>query len=149
MLELHGPRLKRLYEAWEERRRGREFPSRADFSPLDLTYILGNVSLLDVAYAPLRFRFRLHASHLSARFGFEMTNKSVDEMPIVSHGRMARAHYTEVIEKRAPVAHARDNLFIDCSQKRECEGLVLPLARDGTTIDMLLSALVWNDDGGE
>jgi hypothetical protein len=146
MLELRAPRLKRLYEAWQERRQGREFPRRADFSPLDLTYILGNLSLLDVAYEPLRFRFRLHASHLSERFGFEMTNKSVDEMPIVSHGRMARTHYTEVVERRMPVAHARDNLFIDCNTKRECEGLVLPLARDGKTIDMLMSALIWNPE---
>src|SRR3984957_4749406 len=79
-LNITSRRLKRLLSDWEGRRRGREFPRRAEFGPLDLIYIMGNLSLLDVSYNPLRFHYRIHGSNLSQRMGKDMTNKSVDEI---------------------------------------------------------------------
>jgi hypothetical protein len=145
MYEIRAPRLKRLLEDWESRRNGREFPGRADFTPADLKYILGNLSLIDVAYDPLRFSYRLHASILSQQIGKEMTKKSVDEMPSAGHAQLAREHFTEVVQKRVPIAHRRDHVFIDVDAPHDCEALVLPLSSDGTVIDMLMSALVWDD----
>jgi hypothetical protein len=139
-LEITVPRLQRLHRDWEERRRGREFPSRADFNPLDLRYILGNLSLLDVTYNPLQFHYRIHASLLAERIGKEMTNKSVDDIPVANHAKRARDHFTEVVQRRIPLVYARDPEFIDDHMPKDCEVLV----RDGTIIDMLISALVWD-----
>src|SRR5208282_791481 len=125
-------KLQRLYQDWDDRRQGREFPARADFTPHDLQYLLGNLSLLDVDYDPLRFRYRLHATKLAERMGHEMTNKSVDDIPNPSHAAQARAHFTEVVKGRLPTAYIRDPTHITenepyCHVTYNSEVLVLPL----------------------
>jgi IS5 family transposase len=64
-----------------ERSHGRELSSRADINPLDVKYILGNLSLINVACEPLQFTHRIHASDLSQRTDTKMTNKSTDDLP--------------------------------------------------------------------
>lgn len=141
MLELKTPVLRQLYRDWEERRRGRELPARADFDPLDLKYCIGNLSLIDVAYNPLRFRFRLHASTVSQSMGFDLTGKSLDAMPDAEYRRIVAEHYGEVLATRRPVAKYRDREMTD-QHIWNCEVLVLPLSSDGKTIDMLMSGFV-------
>jgi hypothetical protein len=51
--------LRRLYEFWKERRGTRMAPARAEFDPLALRYVLGNLLLVDVLRDPLRFRYVL------------------------------------------------------------------------------------------
>ncbi len=151
VIQLQSPRLQRLYRDWNDRRQGREFPARADFTPYDLKYILGNLSLIDVGYDPLRFRYRLHATKLADRMGHEMTDKSVDDIPDPGHAAQARAHFTEVVERRVPTAYIRDPSLITQNEPYShvtynSEVLVLPLSTDGITIDMLMSALVWDTE---
>ena len=151
VIHLQSSRLQRLYQDWNDRLRGREFPARADFTPYDLKYILGNLSLVDVGYDPLCFRYRLHATKLAERMGHEMTNKSTDDIPDPSHAAQARAHFTEVVERRVPVAYFRDPTQITKNEPYSnvtynSEVLVLPLSTDGTTVDMLMSALVWGKE---
>jgi hypothetical protein len=143
MVSIASPRLKQLLSDWESWRRGREFPSRADFSPLDLKYILGNLSLLNVTYNPLRFRYRVHATNLSQRMIKDMTNKSIDDIPVPDHAKLARSHLTEVVQRRVPVVCTHDSQFPDDHLPHDCEVLGLPLSSDGKTIDMLMSAMVW------
>lgn len=147
MDKILSPRLQRIFHDWEEWRRDRELPSRADFSPLDLGYILGNLSLIDVAYNPLRFTYRLHASNLTQRMNKEMTHKSIDDLPAPDHARRVRKHFTEVVERRVPIVYRRsgDDAVLPKDQTLpDCEVLVLPLSSDGKLIDMLMSALVWD-----
>jgi hypothetical protein len=152
MLQIHAPnlgirnaRLQRLLTDWEVRRHDREFPSRADFTPHDFQYLIGNLSLLDVRYDPLRFRYRVHASNLARRIGMELTGKWVDEIPNPVHADGARTHFTEVIERRTPIVYRRDHEFVIDNLPHDCEILALPLAADGRTIDMLMSAFVWDE----
>ena len=142
MLDIRSPSLQRLYQDWKERQRGRAFPARADFDVLDLGYIIGNLSLLDVRYDPLRFRFRLHASGVTERVGYEMTGKFVDELPTREMREMVRRHYEAVVERRAPIVEVRARQIVD-DRMLPCEVLALPLAADGSTIDMLMSGVVW------
>ncbi len=141
-LEIRSPELRRLYGDWDARRLGREFPARPDFDPLDLKYILGDLSLVDVAYDPLRFRFRLHASNVVDKGGIDMTARLVDEMPDERRRNNTLRHYQKVIATRQPSIEFFQNEFTD-HQSWNCEILVLPLAGDGTTIDMLMSAFAW------
>lgn len=154
MLQIHPPslgirdvRLTRLLADWEARRRGRAFPSRADFTPHDVKYLIGNLSLLDVVYAPLRFRYRIHATRLAQRVGVELTGKWVDEIPNPVHAAGACGHFTEVIEQRTPIVYRRVAEFVTDNLPHDCEILALPLAADGRTIDMMMSAFVWDDAG--
>ncbi|HUZ75607.1 MAG TPA: PAS domain-containing protein [Stellaceae bacterium] len=142
MLDIKTPSLRHLYHDWQERRRGREFPSRSDFDVLDLGYIIGNLSLLDVFFQPLRFRFRLHASRVTERVGYEMTGKDLDILPARDSRETVWRHFVDVINRRVPIVQVRERQISD-DRILPCEVLALPLARDGSTIDMLMSGLVW------
>lgn len=149
LISIEAPRLRRLFRDWDDQRRGREFPSRADFTPFSLKYMLGNLSLLDVAYNPLRFRYRIHASNLARRMKKEMTNKFIDDIPVSDHAMRVRKHFSEVIRSRIPVVYKRgdsDSDFPDDHLPRDCEVLVLPLSSDGIAINMLMSAMVWDTE---
>src|SRR6204780_1142632 len=80
MIEIESPKLRQLYDDWNSRRQGREFPSGAVFHPFELKYVLGTLSLVDVLRDPLRFRHRLHGSTMADLVGTDMTGKYLDEM---------------------------------------------------------------------
>ncbi len=137
-----SPRLRRLFEDWQQWRAERAFPSRADFDPADIQYILGNVSLIDVRQRPLRFRFRLHGSDNAMRMGVDLTGKDLDEMPQGETREVVRKHFEATVVQRTPITRFREGVFSD-GRVWHYEALVLPFSRDGETIDMLLSAVVW------
>ena len=143
-MNIQAPDLQRLHQDWDRRRRGREFPARADFDPLDLKYILGSLSLIDVLRDPLRFRIRLHATNIVDRAGLDLTGKLVDEMP-EDRRKVAVGHYRDVIDARAPIVRLYEHRPLD-ERMWDCEVLVLPLGSNGTDIDMLMSAFVWNSE---
>jgi hypothetical protein len=142
-LDIQTPSLKRLYQDWDRKRGQREFPARADFDPLDLKYILGNLSLVDVLQDPLRFRYRIHATNVAERIGDELTGKEVLALPHADHRNLALEHFMQVIEQRVPSVHLRHHEQVD-QRVWNYEVLVLPLSSDGKTIDMLMSALTWH-----
>lgn len=133
---IRTPLLQRLYDDWERRRRGREFPARADFDVLDMKYAMGNLTIVEVAYDPLRFRFRLHGTRISQRVGYDMTGKGLEELP-PALSPMVRRHFTAVIEERRPLAEVRERQVAD-EGVLDSEVLALPLSRDGRIIDMLM-----------
>ena len=141
-LDIREAQLRRLYRDWNSWRHGRTFPSRADFDPLDLKYILGDLTLIDVLRDPPRYVFRLHATKNVDRLGADLTGKELAWMPGVELRDTVRANYERVIATRAPVVQRRDGLLSE-GRPWTYEILVLPLAADGETIDMLMAALVW------
>jgi hypothetical protein len=140
--EIHSPILRRLLADWEERRFGDALPARADFDVLDFKYCLGSIALLDVLYEPLRFRFRVHGTGIVRRVGYEMTGKEIGEMPSSALVAQMRAHFGRVIATRTPMVETRTRELLD-DNIVECEVLVLPLASDGDTIDMLIAGVVF------
>jgi hypothetical protein len=144
LVELKAPTLQRLYLDWDSRRCGREFPSRADFDPCDLTYVLGNLSLLDVLRNPVRFRYRLHASKTATRIGVDLTGKFVDQIPDRAHAKLANEHCLEVLDSRTPVVKWRHHQATD-HRVWNSEILVLPLSNTGSDIDMLMNYIAWGE----
>jgi hypothetical protein len=133
---IESPKLRRLHQDWLDRRRGRAMPSRRDFDVLDLTYILGDLNLLDVLNDPLRFRFRVHCTSAVERLGFDLTGKTVDDYPDPAYRDMANEYYAEVVEARAPKRVLRDPYHFR-SRVLRWEALILPLSADGQNVDML------------
>lgn len=85
------------------------------------------------------------ATRLGQRISIEMIGTWVDESPNPAHVSGATQHFTEAIERRTPIVYRRVREFITDRLPHNCEVLALPLASDGTTIDMLISAFVWDD----
>src|SRR5579875_1444071 len=107
MLEIRSPLLARLAEDWEARRRGRLFPARPDFDVLDLGYILGRLSLVSVEPEPLCFRYRVHATDILWRHGYDLTGKALESHPDPAMREIIRQHFMAVLAQRAPVLQVR------------------------------------------
>ncbi len=140
---LETPVLRRLYRYWDGKRGERGFPARRDIDPVEFSYALGQVMLLDVLYAPQRFRFRVHGTILSLRAGYEMTGRMADDLP----GPENRAHLIQrcghVVATKLPIA-IRGDRVID-GRRRRYEALWMPLGPDVETIDMIFGGMVYLD----
>ncbi|SRR5579883_2227903 len=139
-LQIASPVLQRVYRDCQDRRKGSALPSRRSFDVLDLKYVLGYVNLLDVLRAPLRFRYRVHGTHCVALLGYDMTGKFVDDYPDDAYRARVSEKFTQVVETRSPSCDRGEREIVD-GRRIGFEALILPLAADGETVDMLMVAL--------
>jgi hypothetical protein len=137
---LSDPRLHRFHAYLEAKRGTREFAARRDIDPLDFAYILGNVLLLDVLYEPFRFRYRLIGTILSAKAGYDLTGKFVDDHPDRDYSRYVTARYVETVTGRRPTSGNYEFVMDGKVKRYQC--LRVPLSSDGRTIDMLVAAVI-------
>lgn len=138
---LRDRRIARLYAYWCARRGERPLPARADLDPADFAYILGNVVLVEVHREPLRLRYRLHGVNLVARDGYDMTGRWLHDHPEPEYRVRIEQTYGEVA-RSGRLAHGIRDIVVD-GRTRRYETLVLPLGRDGATVDMILGAQVY------
>jgi hypothetical protein len=139
-MTLNAPILRRLYEDWKAQRHSR-IPRRADFDPAALRYILGSLSLVEVWRDPLRFRARVHGTWLAQRLGFELTGKFFDQAPPSKYIRLVTEHFADVVAHERPSFAWLVNEAVH-PPAWENESLVLPLSRDGDSVDFLFAAVV-------
>jgi hypothetical protein len=145
MLTIKHPRLQQLYDYWSAKRGDRKMPSRADIDPLDMTFIIGNVILVDViAGPPLGFRIRLHGTNLVERVHYELTGKMLDDLPQVQFRNLTRKSFTKVAKTAEPLRALNDRVLDD--QLRRYETVILPLSGDDTRVDMLLCGMIYDDE---
>jgi hypothetical protein len=137
------PRLRLLYEYWLERKGERRFPARRDIDPLEFSYLLGSVVLVDVLRHPLRFRVRVHGTEMARRARYDLTGKLLDQLPIMDYRDYVLERCTRLVESGEPALVHHDRV-ID-GQRRRYEALWLPLSADGIEVTMLLGALIYQD----
>lgn len=136
--------LRRLLADWENWRGARRMPSRTDFQPEDLRYLLGNLFLLDVvpqADALPRLRYRLFGSNVAQYRGYDLTGRFLDQHPDASFAAAASQAYAPVLAACRPL-WADVNGLSATGEVFRFEALVLPLSSDGETVDMVLAAQV-------
>jgi hypothetical protein len=131
--------LHRLYDYWAARRKAGRLPSRADVDPIELPFVLADLLLVDVLRVPLRFRYRLIGSNIILPPSMDMNGRFVDEHPDVEFRKQALSVYTQVATTGRPVAVIHDTI-IDRRVRRH-QTVLLPLAADGATVDMILVAM--------
>jgi hypothetical protein len=145
MLKIEHPKLQQLFDYWESKRGARTMPARADIDPLDLSFIIGNVILIDVIQGdPLQFRIRLHGTNLTERVGYELTGKMLDELPQVEFRELSRLSFTKVSSTGKPLQARRDRILDE--RPRRYETIILPLSGDDARVDMLLCGLIYDDE---
>lgn len=128
--------LRRLYAYWNGKRTGQALPGRAALDPIDFSYALANVALVDVLREPLRFYFRVVGTEIARRDGVDLTGRYAEDHPLPQYRALLRQAYSDVVAAAAPAIFRRDRLMDD--RLRQYEVLYLPLAADGVTVDMLL-----------
>src|SRR5277367_3428258 len=111
------PRLLRFFTYLEEKRAGRDFAQRRNLDPLDFPYILGDVVMLDVIHEPLRFRYRIVGTGLTAWRGYDLQGKFVDDHPDPEYREFVLARYRETVEQRRATGGVYD-LILDGRPRR-------------------------------
>lgn len=130
----------------------RRLPGRRDFNPLSVSALLPNIWLIDVAREPLRFRYRLIGTRIVDTLGGERTGQWLHEAhPEFDLSAPQFAHYTYVVETRQPSWRRGKPMLMSYVERcMELERIFLPLAEDGTTVDVILAmTLMFDADGRE
>lgn len=136
-------RLVQLYEYWRSiSPREEGLPGRQHFDPLDIPALLPWVWLVDAHRDPLRFKYRLMGTEHARLSGRDVTGRWMDEV----HPDFAQLdvypQWVAVVE-RAELGYRRGPpLFPLRDEYEEMERLLLPLARNGADVDMVLAMTV-------
>jgi hypothetical protein len=141
------PRVRQLYEHWRGLHPGEGgLPGRQHFDPMAVPSLLPFVWLADVQRAPLRFRYRLLGTEHLHIFGRDYTGRWFDELHPEFIGSPAYAQYAAVVE-RGGAGYRRGHTMVAPvlpEDYRWIERVILPLARDGKAVDMLLAISIYH-----
>jgi hypothetical protein len=148
-LERMHARARRMFDVWHNLRPAPDLlPGRQHFDPALVPTLLSNIALLDVVRDPLRFRYRVVGSSLNLA-GFPA--KAGDWF----HDLLQSIPGSRALDSFIPVATMGmpDWYFAtrDLERLRNVTGierLVLPLARDGRLVDMLLTLTLYHHRNG-
>lgn len=138
-MDLKHPQLRQLYAYWQDKQGNRPYPAREDIDPLDLKFILGNLILLDIEAAPLRFRYRLFGSEIARQQGFDMTGKYSEDHPWPEFAARTREVYGGIVQDAKPALIRRQGMVGD--QYMDHQTLVLPLGRQ--QVEMILAGVIF------
>ena len=142
MPDIKHPRLRQLYDYWDEKRGARAMPARADIDPIDMRFAIGDMIMIDVIDGePPRFRIRLHGTNLSERTNFDLTGKMLDEMPAPEFRALANQTFRHVVQTKEPL-HAQRERLLDNRMQRY-EAVILPLSSNAETVDRLIVGLIY------
>ena len=142
-LEINDDRLRRLFAYWLAKRGDRPFPTKAEIDPIDFSYVLGYVTLVDVERDPRRYRFRLDGSILVALSGMDYTGRYLDELPGEEYIAFIKETYDRVVDGAAPYRYRKNGLFDQ--QHFSEETLILPVGDSPPLVDMLMVAVIPGD----
>lgn len=132
-------RLSGLIGYWAGKRQGRRFPARADFDPLELKPLLGHLLMVDVVRGPeddLRFRYRLFGSEFVFYHGADMTGRWLEDISNPGFRDELLAIYRSVVNEGELRTLSYDYLRED--QRHRFQAVLLPLASDGKTVNIVL-----------
>jgi len=146
---------KAMYRYWMSKRPAPDrLPARRDIDPLDFPAALPRVALIDVLdeAGGVHFVYRLAGTEIAERAGRDPTGKRFDDLYGGEYLDAALTLYREIAAKGEP--HLSERVFprIEGREFLRYDRMILPLAADGATVDMLLlviSALQSLRDDGD
>lgn len=138
------PRIARFFLYWRSIRPADRLPGRQHLDPLAIPELLPGVWLLDIQREPFRLRYRLVGTEAVEAIGGEVTGRWMDDVHGTVRGQRYLDRYRAVVEHGLP--SWRRGAPILCTQKQHetLENLVVPLAADGETVDMLAAFTVFH-----
>jgi len=133
-------RVLQLFRYWQTiHPPGGGLPGRQHVDPAAIPHLLPFVWLADVQHRPLRFRYRLLGTEHALVFGRDYTGSWLDETHVNFNGSPAYPQYVAAAEQ-ARVGYRRGHTLVMLPKDyRSIERLLLPLARDGKVVDMLMA----------
>ena len=138
------PKIAAILDYWRSRRPGAGLPGRQHIDPADIPDLLPNLWMIDVVRNPMRFRMRLVGTRVVAYAGEDNTGRWIDER-WPDYDDTALRQVTESQEPswwRGPSQLRPEKTYV------ELERIRLPMARDGSTVDMILCLTIFYDQDG-
>jgi hypothetical protein len=146
-----GRGVRLAYEYWLGRRPDGALPGRRHIDPTDIPHLLRGLWLIDVAREPFRLRYRLVGTRIVEAMGRDPTGLWLDDAH--PHARKVPgffARYLRVVETGVPSRRKGTALLWNHRDYREIENILLPLAADGKTVDMIMVyTSIYRVDGSE
>ncbi len=136
------PRLRAFYDHWRSLAPAPGFlPARRHFDPIAIPELLPNTWMLDIVGNPPRFRYRLIGSALDTGPLAGATGRFMDEVSADFPANPTFPDYIAVT--KGAISWRRGSpAFRFMEMWRVIERLLLPLADDGKTPDMMLNITV-------
>jgi hypothetical protein len=141
------PRLLEGFTYWRARHTpdGR-LPGRQSIDPIDLKAVLPAICLYEVhrdaPHDVLRFRYRVIGTQVAARMERDYTGCWLEEVHPKFVGSAAYGEFVEVARGVLPFAYYHGlPLFHTNKDYAAIERVLLPLARDGVNVDMMLAIM--------
>jgi hypothetical protein len=128
--------LDTLNQYWRTKCGDHALPSRSDLDPAEFRYALGNVSLIDVVGDPPRFRIRVAASNVEARFDRALTGIYLEDLPEPESARLWDKVYRTVLATGQPQSFVGE--VVEDEVARLYRATIWPLASNHRDVDMLL-----------
>lgn len=142
----HWPDLDLVLKYWRGKARGTTIPGRDDIDPMDLAEILPQMNLIDVVSQPeghFRYRHRLEGTMLEERFKRSSTGAWFDDNYDPAHLSKQIVAYDDAVHSKKPNL-ARIQVVTDDHYEIDYTRLIMPLAADGESVDMLLVVFSFN-----
>lgn len=133
--------LRELLEYWLAIHPQTHMPGRQHFDPLGIPRTLPYITLLDVERDPFRLRFRVLGTAVNSAFGRDFTGKYFDEEFPEFETTKGYQQRKEVADTGIPMHFSGKGKLRYNLDFKSVEWIVLPLAKDGNTVDMVLSAI--------
>ncbi len=132
-----------LIQNWLKIHPGDRLPGRQHFDPTGIPRLLKNIVLTEVERMPYRFKVRVLGTAVADAFGRDFTGRYMDEVFDNHAESLSHSVRVEVAETGMPCLRpAVPGTFkgMDIAPR---EGVHLPLASDGKTVDYVLSMFVY------
>lgn len=139
---LPDTKLQRLYAYWQELHGDGCIPSRRDIDPVDIPDLLANIFLLDVVGDAEDFVFRLAGTLVEDAFSMSLRGKSIAEIQRRAGTEIPVAHHIEVARGGGP-RYREGEMRVAGREHWKIQRLLLPLASDGQTIDVLIGGAIF------
>lgn len=137
--EVASLRINRLFAYWAEKRGERTMPRRDDIDPAQLKPLLPDLIISELEPAPLRVRYRLVGTRVAEVSGLDYTGLYLDE---IDFGKGDEEDWLEqyawILDNRAPILGKSTASSRQGDRRVEYEYAMLPLTRDGVTVDQCL-----------
>lgn len=120
-------------------------PGRKSIDPVEMRGFLPDICLYEVQHSPIRFRYRVVGTHIVARMEHDFTGRWLDEVHPRFVDSPAYAEFVGVARRAFPFAYYRGiPLFHTDRTYTIMERVLLALAQDGITVDMMLGIIVFD-----
>jgi hypothetical protein len=120
----------------------RMLPGRRALDSISIEPVLGRVNIVAVQRKQEGFRFvwRRHGVDGAVLHGDDLTGKDTSTLHPLGYRELIERHYGEAAMLGEPTLYELESIYEHHLSPRYYRRLVLPLATDGRTVDMLVTA---------